>query len=673
MAALRNIRSRQEVNKFCSIGSDLLSGPPCLSFKRWETALEALEKAKHDPAILPTVASLSAHSASESVRHYHNVYYKCVQVTVIPLSRWQQWREGLCFFMGESSNAQAELLATLCRQLLVSQQECFAVAFWGCWRSVGVRLESHLASLAAGTSSAVDDGVSGVYGNGEPLEEEEEEKDSTEDVDLSLARLRRRCFCALYEFQRLAHDAAHLFESYAVVGRSERQWLTDTFLLEQDEKAAEALVRRSFKRDFGVPSIDLEGGGLLDEYHSFEVNEGKTRALEKRAQDTLKGAWRRKALDLFEYETKRHRGGPSDADVYDAAGNELCDLLFRCLHEKVGRPDLAFAVTMRRIVENETFPATVDLARVGVALRLFLQWFEKYTHGRHHGDIPLFLDSDLWTFVLERHSELLKWVLFHYCRDEAAADVISALKAVKAVCFSVQQCLGVYLTAVASRRLSSDVKQQLEREARKKVCDWVEYTAVNTFLSGIQHLCCEAAAGATAATASTPLCALTPALLAVETDVAKVQVLLLCDAVLFAMDARRILLPALETGFNQMHHLAGDTDTAVLSHWTMCMLSLLRCLCRSLCRLKDGTVTAEDLALALHSHYRELQRLSPAFMTDLVTDAWIDFLLGEGRGALGTRHVELVDLAQGCRAHRDCHCTVEGTGKKAGQKRPRGE
>ncbi|RNF06231.1 hypothetical protein TraAM80_04054 [Trypanosoma rangeli] len=672
MAALRNIRSRQEVNKFCSIGSDLLSGPPCLSFKRWEAALETLEKAKHDTAILPTVASLSVHSACESVRHYHNIYYKCVQLTVIPLSRWRQWREGLCFFMGDSSSAEAGPLATLCRQLFVSQQECYAVAFWGCWRSVGARLESHLASLAADTASEVDDGVSGVYGSGGPLLEEEE-KGSTEDVDLSLVRLRRRCFSALYEFQRLAHDAAHLFDSYAMVGRSERQWLTDTFLLEQDEKAAEALVRRSFKRDFGVPSIDLEGGGLLDEYHSFEVNEGKTRTLEKKAQDTLKGVWCRKALDLFEYEMKRHRGGTSDADLYDAAGNKLCDLLFRCLHEKEGRPDLAFALTMRRILDNEPFPATVDLARVGVALRLFLQWFEKYTHRRQQGDIPLFLDPDLWTFVLERHTELLKWVLFHYCHDETAADVMSALKAVKAVCFSVQQCLGVYLTAVASRRLSSDVKQQLEGEAKKKVCDWVQYTAVNTFLSGIQHLCCEAAAGTTAATASTPMCALTPALLAVQTDVSKVQLLLLCDAVSFAMDARRILLPALERGFTQMHQLAGDTNTAILSHWTMCMLSLLSCLCRSLCRLKDGTVTAEDLVLALHSHYRELRRLSPAFMADLVTDAWIDFLLGEGRGALGTRHVGLVDLEQGCHAHCNCHCTVEGTGKKAGQKRSHGE
>ncbi|RNF19084.1 uncharacterized protein Tco025E_04248 [Trypanosoma conorhini] len=668
MAALRSIRSRQEVIKFCSIGSDLLSGPPCLSFQRWEAALEALEKAKSDATILPPVTSLSVHSAGESVRHYHNVYCKCVRLTVLPITRWRQWREGLCFFRGESSSAEAGPLATLCRRLLLAQQECFAVAFWGCCSSVALRLELHLASLpAAAASEEVDDAS---VDDDASLEEDEV---GTEDVDLSLARLRRRCFSVLYQFQRIAHDAAHLFGFYAVVGRSERQWLTDTFLLERDEKAAEALVRRSFKRDFGVPSIELEGGGLLDEYSSFEVNEGKRKSLEKRAKDTLNGAWCCKARDLFQYELRRENEGRADEGVYDDAGNELTDLLLRCLQEKVGRPDLAFAVTMRRILEKEPFPATVDLARVEVALRMFLQWFEKYTRERHQGDIPLFLDADLWTFVLERHTELLKWVVFHYCHDEFAADVAGALEAVKVVAFSVQQCLEVYLAAAASRRSSRGDKQQLERDAKKTVCDWLERTVVSTFLSAIQHRCTEAAAAATAATAGTPTCAPVPALLAARTDVVKVQLLFLCDEVSVVMHARQILIPAVEAGFKQMQLLAGDTDAAALSDWTMCMLSLLSCFRRSLSHLRGGPVAAVDLVLALHSHYQALRRLSPPSMADLVTDAWIEFLSGEGRGALGTRQVGLLDAARVRGAFGGRHSALESSGKKAGQKRPRDE
>ncbi|ESS66315.1 hypothetical protein TCDM_05067 [Trypanosoma cruzi Dm28c] len=680
MAALRSILSRREVNQFCSIGSELLSDPLSLSIEKWEAALEALEKAKNDSSILPAVASLSIDSASTSVRHYHNVYSKCVRLMVIPLRRWHQWREGLCFFMGESSGKEAAPLATLCRQCLVSQQECFAVAFWGCWSSVVIRLELHMASLAAAAASEVGVEKSGENGDGDVSFGEGEEKDeeeegvNTEDVDLSILRLRRRCYSELYQFQRLAHDAAHLFGSYAMVGRAERQWLTDTYLLGREEKAAEALVRRSFKRDFGVPSADLDSGVLLDEYHSFEVNEGKEKAIAKRAQDTLKGAWCLKARDFFEHEMRAQNERPSKECGSDNSGNNLCELLVRCLREKVGRPDLAFAVTMRRILENEPFPAKVDLARVEFALSLFLQWFEKYTHERHHGEIPLFTTTDLWSFVLERHTELLKWVVFHYCHDEVVADLSSALEAVKAVGFSARHCLDVYLAAMASRRLSNDVRKQFEEEARRKVCNWMEHTVVNTFLSAIQSICSEAAAGVAATAATTPSFAFSPEIISVHINVAKAQLLLLCDAAFYAMDARRILLPVVDAGFKKMSAMSVDTDLSGLSCWTFCMLGVLSCLRRSVCWLRDGTLATDDLFTALHLHYRTLQRLSPSSTADLVTDAWIDFLSGEGRGAVvGARQGGIFDITRVRHALINNDDIVEGFGKEKGGKRLRDE
>ncbi|EKF33234.1 hypothetical protein MOQ_002887 [Trypanosoma cruzi marinkellei] len=680
MAALRSILSRREVNQFCLIGSELLSGPPCLSLEKWEAAIEGLEKGKNDSSILPAVASLSIDSASTSVRHYHNVYSKCVRLMVIPLRRWQQWREGLYFFMGESSREESAPLAKLCHQCLVSQQECFAVAFWGCWSSVVIRLELHMTSLAAAAASELEVEKNGENGDGDVAFEEGEEKDeeeegvNTEDVDLSILRLRRRCYSELYQFQRLAHDAAHLFGSYTMVGRAERQWLTDTFLLGRDEKAAEALVRRSFKRDFGVPSADLDSGVLLDEYHSFEVNEGKEKAIAKRAQETLKGAWCLRARDVFEHEMRAQKERPSQESGSDDSGNNSFELLVRCLREKVGRPDLAFAVTMRRILEKEPFPATVDIARVEFALSLFQQWFEKYTHERHHGEIPLFTTADLWSFVLERHTELLKWVVFHYCHDEAVADLSSALEAVKAVGFSARHCLDVYLASMASRRLSSDVRKQFAEEARRKVCYWVEHTVVNTFLGAIQSLCSEAAAGVAATAATSPSFASSPEIISVQIDVAKAQLLLLCDAAFYAMDVRRILLPVVDAGLKKMNVISVDTDPSGLSCWTFCMLGALSCLRRSVCCLRDGRFTTDELFTTLHLHYRTLQRLSPNSTADLVTDAWIDFLSVEGRDAVvGARQGGIFDITRARHTVINNEGIVEGFGKEKRGKRPRDE
>ncbi|KEG15390.1 hypothetical protein DQ04_00091240 [Trypanosoma grayi] len=659
MAALRSVLSRQKVNSFCAVGSELLNGPVCLSRAVWEVALDDLETARCNPSVLPPLDSLSVQSISESVRHYHAVYARCVQLLVVPLHRWRQWHEGLCFFIGESGRDETGGLAALCRQLMVSQRECFAVAFWGCWSSVAVRLESLSEQIASQTLSAADDGAkNGNDNDDDATVSGDAENDDV--VDKCIVRLRKRYFLELYQFQRLAHDAAHLFNSYGLVGKAERQWLTDAVLLQHDEAAAEALLRRSFKRDFGVPCTELDSGVLFEEYKAFEVNERKDREMRKRSQETLKGTWCSRARDVSEHEMKQKQDS-SQEHLCDDRGKEILDNLVECLRRNESKPDLAFAVTMCRIVEKEVFPASVNLARLEFALNLLQEWFETYANERHPGDIPLLLDADLWKFVLERHTELLKWAVMHYCCDDATVDPLLSIDAIMSVSFSVLHCLDVYLVSVVRKRTPGDPKKELE--ARQKVSNWVQQTVVNLFLSGVLNFCSE----------SITTGSFSVAFITSRIAVAKAQLLILCDALSLAMDARQLLLPTIQPAFEEMGRLQKDADVADLVRWVMCMISVLSMLRRTLLYSTNVSDTPDELVLTLHGHYQTLQRLAPSLVANLVCDAWLDFMLCEGRRSGAGRRRMLLDITRvRCSLLEPCQSVKEGE-KVVKQKRPREE
>ncbi|ORC88317.1 uncharacterized protein TM35_000171890 [Trypanosoma theileri] len=688
MAALRSVLSRQQVSGFCDVGSSLLQPPACLSHSVWEAALDRIEQARHDKSILPSLSSLYVQSFSRAVRHYHDLYTRCAQLLVMPLSRWEQWREGLFFFMSAAKEKESEektTLTGLCTQLMQLQQQQFVVVFWGCWSSVALRLESLLTRLPLLSANEEEEKEKEVLNSSEsvslaPSHDDDDDEMKEGVVDRKIVRLRRRYFSIFYQFQQLAHDASHLFGSYTKVGKAERQWLSECLMLGNDgdndndnfngsEEAAEAFIRRSFKRDFSVPSLDLITGELVEEYNDFEVNESKKKAMEKKAQETIKSMWCTEARKMFELELE-HSEVSMEKPMPDLARNELLDTLLQCLCRKVGKPELALAVIMRDLLEDTLFPAVLNISQLERALTVLLQWFEAYTAERNHGEIPLFTNEDLWSFVLERHTELLKWVVFHYCQDEdGKRNLTLAVEGVKTVSFSLLRCLDVYMTTIAGRRSLKDAKEERKDEVKQKVVVWIQQTAVNTFLDGLSHLSSQSTS------TTTTSCSSSSSFLLITTQITllKAQLLLLADASLLAMDVRQLLFPTLDPAFKEMQLVREAKSETELIPWTLCIVSILKSLTRTLQYTSKGTESAAELVSALHIHYKTLQGLSPSSLVDLVSNEWVDFLSAEGRHSLGSRKVTLLDVTHSRRVLLDSHENRETETVDVQRKRPREE
>ncbi|KAH9578652.1 hypothetical protein LSM04_001525 [Trypanosoma melophagium] len=683
MAALRSVLSRQQVSGFCDVGASLLQSPVSLSHTLWEAALDRIEQARNDKSMLPSLSSLSVQSFTRAVRHYYDLYTRCVQLLVMPLSRWEQWREGLLFFMNAAKGREAEektTLTALCTQLMELQQQQFVVAFWGCWSSIALRLESLLTRLSVLSVDEVEEEGNGLNSSESGLLAAPNEDTKEGGVDRNIIRLRRRYFSILYQFQRLAHEASHLFGSYTKVGKAERQWLTECLMLGSDgnndngeEEAVEALIRRSFKRDVGVPSVDLITGELLEEYNDFEVNEIKKKAIEKKAQETVKSMWCTEARKLFDFELE-HQEQLMQTQGQDPTQNELLDTLVQCLCCKVGKPALALAMMMRHLLEYTMFPSKLDLAQLEKALTVLLQWFEMYTAERNHGEIPLYTDEDLWKFVLERHTELLKWVVFHYCHDEAKVNITLAVEGVKTVGFSLLRCLDVYSAIIAGRRTSrADTKEEGVDKVKQKVVEWVQQTAVNTFLDGLSHLSSQITLTKPRST-DTTISFFSLLFMTTHITLIKAHLLLLVDAPLHAMDVRQLLFPSLHPAFEEMQSIREEaTNEAELIPWTICIVSILKSLRRTLQFTSKGTESSVELVSALHMHYKTLQGVSPSSMVDLVSDEWVDFLSSEGRHLLGNRKVTLLDVSHTRRVFFDSHETKETESGGVQRKRAREE
>ncbi|SCU67785.1 uncharacterized protein TEOVI_000858500 [Trypanosoma equiperdum] len=712
MAALRSVRSKQQVNKFCSVGSALLGDAVCFSIKEWDNTLRTLEAARCDPLLLPPLASLPTSAVCEAVRHYHNVYMKASELIVLRPLHWRKWQEGLCEFMdhtnnngtdgGNSSNGSNTTLHTgccelevLCGAFLSQQREQFVVAFWGTVDSCSLRLKllvsrfPHEDEIISVSPVAGD----GMDGNGADLEEVRiAAEESADDMGEGAILLRKRYFRELYSFQRLACESAHLFGFYASVGKAERLWLTDTLLLERHEEAAEVLIRRSFKRDFDVPSLELVSGELLEDYKSFEVNESKQRVLLKRAGDTLKGLWCILAHDKFvkhQSQSKLQQKGVEEeyecgveeeerSCGTDATALKFPEELVRCISCKAVRSVTAFATAVQSIVEcNPSSPPSANLERLEFLLSLLLRWFEAYTGERHRGDIPLFLDTDLWEFLLQRHTELLKWVMSAYCSGETDVDYNSAVEAVQFVCLSVLRCLDVYKAAVVSKRCEESVKDKLKCVAGNTVAEWLKHTAIGAFLRGIRRACSDLCASGTRFCLSIPLM-----LIVVRSSVVESRLLLLCHGISCAVDVRQLLLPMVDLGFKEMSQLDKNADGTLLTSWVGSMTSVLNSLRRTLRVHGAEHAPADDFVCELHRHYLSLQRLSPAAVSDIVTDAWTDFLSSgfvvEG-GLRGSRRVSLFSVSSERRsALHGAQQMVNGTHVDVGHeerdyKRPRKE
>nr|CCC95994.1 unnamed protein product [Trypanosoma congolense IL3000] len=661
MSALRGIRSQLEISKFRACGSELLSNTACFSVSKWESTFEALEAARCDTAVLPPLSSLSSSTACEALRHYHNVYERGAQLIVLHPKWWEKWREGIVFFLdglpasadGAGSGGSDAIrdggsrLRDLCNELLHRHGELFTIAFWGTTPSSSLRLKALLSQLRSGqlaTSS-----VSSKQGDPSVSDEEccTTDEVSTDDLGKGSIRLQKLFFRELYSFQRIAYEAAHLFDFYAAVGRAEREWLADTVLLEMREEAAEVLIRRSFKRDVSVPSADLVNGELLNEYALFEVNKSKEQVVIKKAEETLKGKWCALACGAFTIErcqgVSEHDidatecvGDKNDTAVTQrklAAGNTFPSDIVRCISREGGRCLAAFGAGVREVLHAETLCTTGGgLRQLEVLLSLFLRWFEYYVRERHKGDIPLFVNEDLWELVLQRHTELLKLVVTTHFNTDSSEYYGCALEGVELVALSVIQCLNIYRASTSSTRAyRGTVDEEPAQSAKQLVMGWIQNTAIGVFLEGIESMCTQAAM---TTTESNNILFATPLFTRIRVAVVKARLMFLCAGESSAMDIRQLLLPLLEPAFEEVSKLRLDAGGSQLADWVARLVSVLNSLRRTLyapgISVGDGT---EELRLSLHHYYQKLQRLSPAYFGDVIADGWSEVFYTFGANA----------------------------------------
>ncbi|KAG8345697.1 hypothetical protein ERJ75_001825800 [Trypanosoma vivax] len=661
MAALRGIRSRQQVDKFCAVGCEVLNEQSWVSCSEWMRVLEKLESARCDGAILPSFKTLQANAVCEAARHYHTVHMKGASLVPLPMSLWEKWRVGLISFLEDFSAAEGKVerekaqVEEFCRRLLGQWREQFVVVFWGSVSSATLRLESLIThvSLEAAPCSPEDADV-GIGSSAVGDEEQASDGGPEESVDQCVVRVRRQYYRDLYNFERLAYETAHLFGFYPKVGEAERRWLLDK-VMESDEEAAEVLIRRSFKRDVGVPSIDLVTGAMAEAYASLEVSERKEKIVLKKANETLHSNWCLTARELFDFEVSLIKEAESQDCICGAVQHsvppinhkkELVDRLVDYLGQTPSTALFAFSSAVRHLLECDSFPPAVDLGCLNCLLTLLSKWFEWYLGARKKETIPPFTDSDLWKFVLVRHAELLKWVVSHYCSDGNKEWHMQAVEGARNVSFALIHCMEMYKAALFTRRTNSEAKRRRLSEVTHDVAEWLQRTVVNTLLGGIQQ-CCLAQEGPSCESGwLTDDYDLNPRplpLIAVRVALARAQLLLLCGVRSLLMDARQLLLQAIQFGFKEMSLLAQNATTHLRADWAICMTSVLCAFRRTLQGSEKGEVAPHDVLVSLHRNYERLHSLSPISVIDIVSDSWMDFL------SSCTDSFEVVDKARGNR------------------------
>ncbi|KPA84709.1 hypothetical protein ABB37_01213 [Leptomonas pyrrhocoris] len=510
MSALQHATASTEVATFLACCDDVVrKGTQTLSVSAVCHRLDDVEAEWRDVA---AQSQLTVSACTQALQHYHDVYDVCARTVPLPQSAWDRWATGITSsfpVLVASRDSQASLEA-LREALLMKYWGLFCQLYWGCARVVKPRLAFVVEQAHAVTNTA------------SALQSSSSTADTTAGDTCTVESLERALAPPLHAFAKLADDMSHLFGDYGVVGAVERQWLNEDVLRQLDESAegaVEALVRRSFKRDLQIPSASLPA--LLQEYEESEVEERKAKEIVAVGKATLQSTWMRAAVALHQHlldlstpasPAPEPSESPSDKLLYDERAYELLEELMKELRKAPhGQGSLpALGLLTLRVVEWQPQSAsstsrhhTVGLSGSQTQFYLFLlhQWFARYIATQHRWSVTDMFnaadDSDLWAFVLNRHSFCLMWALATVESDEDAhrktakdaqehfrTAMGAKIDKLRSIFYSVAHCLQLYRASVAA--FANPEKRTVRlTAARDAVHEWMHRVGVATFCRGL--------------------------------------------------------------------------------------------------------------------------------------------------------------------------------------------
>lgn len=526
MAALQHATALTEVDTFIGCCDDIVrKGTQTLSVSAVCHRLDHLEA--EWSAVIAQV-HLTVAARLQALQHYWDVYNVCACTVPLPQTIWDRWATGITssFPVADTDDASQVDLETLRAELVVQYWGLYCRLYWGCARAVRPRLafaaEQAQTALTDRSESAAETSNSDVKSDSAPA--------------FTVELLEQRLAAPLHAFARLAYDMSHLFGDYGVVGVVERQWLNEELLErlgDAAEPAVEALVRRSFKRDLHIPSASLPA--LLQEYEESEMEERKTKEIVTIGKATLESAWMRAAVTLHQHlanlssASTRAAAGASGADaatqgapLYDERAYALLEDLLKELrkapHSRGCLP--ALGLLTHRVVEwqpsssssswsssSSAFPKAVGVGLSGSQLQFYLfllhQWLARYIASQHRWSVTDMFnaadDSDLWSFVLDRHTFCLMWSLATFgpgtgtgtaalTSQEAQQSFMAAMDAkvdkLRSILYSVAHCLQLYRSSVMTFTNPKKGAARLEA-ARDAVHGWMTRVGVSTFCRGL--------------------------------------------------------------------------------------------------------------------------------------------------------------------------------------------
>ncbi|KPI90799.1 hypothetical protein ABL78_0032 [Leptomonas seymouri] len=511
MSALQHAAAATEVEAFLACCEDVVrKGTQTLSVRSVAHHLNHLET-EWSKVLAQTQISVSARV--QALQHYHDVYTVCARTVPLAQGAWDRWATGITssFPVVDALRSSQVRLETLRTELLTKYWGLFCRLYWGCARVAKPRLALVVAEAQAATATA----AAATHPNGNAT------TDSTAGT-YDVAAVERGLAAPLHAFAALAFDMSHLFGDFGVVGAVERQWLCEDVLGELGdaaEGAVESLVRRSFKRDLQIPSASLPA--LLREYEESEVAERKTKEIVTLGQKTLQSAWMRAATALHQYLVDLSAASATATETSSYVNDKvLCDdrayeLLEELLKELRRVPHSsgslpALGLLTYRVVEWQPLLAAaapsqrspgLNGSQTQFYLLLLHQWFARYISTQHRWSVTdLFNatdDSDLWSFVLDRHTFCLMWALSTFERDEDGhpehmedaqkhfmVEMEAKIDKLRSILYSVAHCLQLYRASITTYTNPEKRTVRLAT-ACKLVQEWMSRVGASTFCRGL--------------------------------------------------------------------------------------------------------------------------------------------------------------------------------------------
>lgn len=441
-----------------------------LSITYWMESIERMRAAMRELSESITEATPDSTAiATAALQCFHHLHTAGSHHVSLPLSVWSAWQEGLAhYFDGVPS------LDGVRQNCLDAFDQLFSTCLWG----TSVSFKTRLSGLAARW--------------------ETKQKGTTAEKQLELstiAEFEKGWFKEVNGFYRLAYGSGHLFRDYPVAGEMERELLSATLADEEHVEVLECATRDSFRRDFAAPSCMVGGDSAWESYTEFEVDDKKESAMRSLMEKSRSSPLYKAQASLYTELEASHDAPASalPANVNSPDFVRKADEVARLWGQSPAGSLTAVGFTMQRLLEFESFPPAVHPSRLAFVLHLLQKWLAHYCTSPHRWGVHSCFteedDSDLWTFLLERHEVLCRLALLGD-RDESNQRkdaLLYQVDTLKTVTQSVLHCLFVYLRHIRMTPMSHE-KLSLRCNATITRCEgWLDTFVVGTHSNALMN------------------------------------------------------------------------------------------------------------------------------------------------------------------------------------------